>query len=358
MRSNWSSIAGQVWQRKKEWLLGIIGLALSIPFITDGPPWLIILICVITLLWVGHIIRSGIREVIEEEQEKPVPLMVIVGRNQDGHRAMKRDVERMMSKTSYSAPHYKETWQIDYQDTEIYHQSRLPLDDLSAWQGLVYTFGKKIEYLDYRLPNRTVIHLFLNCPAILALGLGARSNLHHEVIIYHYQRAVAESPYIAVLDLSLSTIKQFSSRGLRILKQTPDKPYQFIYVTTSDLSILRDKEVLVQVYLAGHDPSGDVKRMAQQKNLPLVEINKSDKVLPMQDPNWRRATQEVASVLLELASQVKRIHLCWSGPVPLAFAVGMALGTQSPITLYQWNPADTSYHPVLNLETLKEDHVS
>ncbi len=48
MRSNWPNTLKQVWQRKKEWLLTIIGLALGIPFITDGPPWLIVLIWVVT----------------------------------------------------------------------------------------------------------------------------------------------------------------------------------------------------------------------------------------------------------------------------------------------------------------------
>ena len=113
MRSNWRHILSQVWQRKKNGLLTIIGLAFSIPYLTEGPLRLNIFNWAFTLLWVSHIIRSGIREVIEEEQEKPVPLMVIIGRNQDGYRTMKRDVELMMNKTSYSAQHFKEGWWID-----------------------------------------------------------------------------------------------------------------------------------------------------------------------------------------------------------------------------------------------------
>ncbi len=55
MTSNWRHILVEVWQRKKEWLLTIIGLALGIPFITDGPRELNILIWTITLLWIIHV---------------------------------------------------------------------------------------------------------------------------------------------------------------------------------------------------------------------------------------------------------------------------------------------------------------
>ena len=105
----WEAIGVTYWVKfgKKNWLLTIIGLALSIPFLTEGPFWLNILIWAITLLWITHVIRSGIREVIEQEQEKPVPLMLIVGRNQDGYRSMKRDVELMMNKTNYSDTNYR-----------------------------------------------------------------------------------------------------------------------------------------------------------------------------------------------------------------------------------------------------------
>ncbi len=284
--------------------------------------------------------------------------MLIVGRNQDGYRSMKRDVSFIMKKTNYDQQQYGFAWQIDYQDIEIYQDSRLPLDNPNAWQALVQLFNQKMEHLDVKLPNRTVFHLFLNCPAVLALGLGARSDVHHEVILGTTQRGVADSPYTPVLDLSLATIKKFSTIGIRIIKQKPEKPYQFISTTIPQPEILKDKQILVQVYLAGHDPSGDIKRMATKNDWPLVEINKSQPALPIGGETWLRAAQEVGSVLLELASQVERIHLCWSAPVALAFGVGMALGTHSPITLYQWNPADSTYYPVLNLETLREQNAS
>lgn len=354
MTSNWRHILIQVWQRKKEWLLTIIGLALGIPFITEGGLWLTILVWAITLLWISHVIRSGIREVIEEEQEKPVPLMVIVGRDEQGYRAMNRQVETTMASSRYNLPDYKSTWDIHQRDIELYLAERLPIDNPAVWQAFVQDFYRRIVHLDDRLPNRTVFHLFLNCPAVLAFGLGARLDVLHEVLLYHYQRGVDLLPYIPVLDLSLATIRQSHTRGVRVIKQESTEPYQLINVTKPSEDILRGSEVLVKLHLAGFNPTTYVEELAEKNNWTLVHIDKVKAELATERGTWMRATQEIGTVLRHLATSVKRIHLCCNMPVALAFAVGMAIGTQSPITLYQWNSADTTYYPVLKLETLKE----
>ena len=72
------------------------------------------------------------------------------------------------------------------------------------------------------------------------------------------------------------------------------------------------------------------------------------------DADWLRVAQEVVTELLELVgSGVQRVHLCLSSPVVLAFCIGMALGTQSPITVYNWFAAAQEYRPVLELERLR-----
>lgn len=356
MTSNWLHIGSQVWQRKKEWLLTIIGLALGIPFLTEGALWLNLLGWALTLLWIGHVIRSGIREIIEEEQEKPVPLMVIVGRDEEGYRTMTRQVENTMASTHYNLQDYKSNWQIDQRDIELYQKQWLAVDNPSAWQAFVQEFYRRVVYLDNRLPNRTVFHLFLNCPAILAFGLGARLDVLHEVILYHYQRGVDLLPYISVLDLSLSTDSQPNNRrGVRVIKQEAQEPYQFILVTKPSEELLRGSEVLVKLHLSGFNPVTHVEQLAEQNEWTLVHIDKVNPELATERRTWIRVTQEISTVLRQLATSVKRIHLCCNMPVALAFAVGMAMGTQSPLTLYQWNSADTSYYPVLKLETLREE---
>ncbi|MGB0386554.1 MAG: SAVED domain-containing protein [Ardenticatenaceae bacterium] len=355
MNSNWRRIFSEVWQNQKEWILGIIGLTLSTPFITDGPLWWIGGVWAVTLGYLGYIVIWEYRQVKALEAEKPVPFMVIVGRDEDSYFSMNREVMQAMGGTHFEEQLYRDVWKVIYQNMELYEENRLPYIS-ERWKELVQQFNKKVVRLDRKLPNRTIFHLFLNCPAVLALGLGARSGVHHEVVLYHYQRAAGQSPYIRVIDLSFSTVSQLSTQtdGVRLIKKQIQKPYRFIRVKGLNNKDLKDTEILVKVYLAGHDPTASVEQMAASHNWALVHIDKSQDMLPTAENSWLRPAQEVSTVLMQLAAQAKRIHLCWSAPVPLAFAVGMALGTHSPITLYQWNPSKSSYHPVLNLEKLRE----
>jgi hypothetical protein len=70
--------------------------------------------------------------------------------------------------------------------------------------------------------------------------------------------------------------------------------------------------------------------------------------------DWLHVEQEVASVLLELVGGgVSRVHLCLSSPVVLAFGIGMALGAQSPVTVYHWFAGTQEFRAVLDLERLR-----
>lgn len=62
------------------------------------------------------------------------------------------------------------------------------------------------------------------------------------------------------------------------------------------------------------------------------------------------------TILQEMrASGVECLHLCLSSPLVFSFALGMALGTLAPVTLYHLDYGSQRYIPVLNLESLRKE---
>ncbi len=196
-----------------------------------------------------------------------------------------------------------------------------------------------------------MFHIFLNCPAALAIGLGSIIGTKYEVVLHHYQKGSGDNPYYPVIDFySLSTLNQ---DGVHILKSRVNAPNQFIRVEEPQtLSSI----VLVSLFLAGHDLKGDVEKISNERKIPALHIRSTmEGTIPL-NADWLRASREVASCLLNLASnkEIKTIELYLSCPIILAFAIGMAFGTQTPIEVYNWFPVSKGYKPVLGLNRLRQ----
>ena len=124
-------------------------------------------------------------------------------------------------------------------------------------------------------------------------------------------------------------------------------------IETSDYQALLPAEIFVSLRLSAIDPKPDVDRLATKHNLPAIHIRNKfdDQLTPQHD--WLTVAREIVTVLYAARNAgAERIHLCMTGPVPLAFAIGMGLGHQLPVTVYQWFRSERTYHPVLALEML------
>jgi len=58
---------------------------------------------------------------------------------------------------------------------------------------------------------------------------------------------------------------------------------------------------------------------------------------------------------MDILSQpgVHRVHLALSCPLPLAFAIGMALGIQAAVRIYNWYADRTAHAPVIDLNKMR-----
>jgi hypothetical protein len=196
--------------------------------------------------------------------------------------------------------------------------------------------------MNYKLGQQRVFHVFLQCPAALAMGLGATLETQHQFTLYHYQ-----PPYEAVF--STSDIDE----PLRVrLGRNVGPPYHYIAVSAPE-EVTPD--TYVSVFAARHDPRLAWEETARAANSAVLHIdwaNLEFKALTPED-DWLLVAQEIASVVLGLTGGgAKRIHMVLSCPIALGFLIGVALGAHSTVTVYNWFKSQGAYHPVLTLDRL------
>ena len=343
MKTDWRQLVSMMWKDNREAILGILGLGTTMgaPAI---PLHIRIITGVLTLALLTSVAQS-VRATRRLLRQKRLPLVVIAGKNDDQFKDMIDAVWAAMVGRGFNAQEYDDVWDVERDDLVVRRETSLPTSGKS-WKEMVAALHRKQSRLGAKLPGFKEYHLFLNCPAALAMGMGARMGTLQSVVLHHFD---STHGYVPVIDFSHDGVG--GAGTTHVIKRRTDLPYQYVVAEESDQM---GDEVFVSLFLAGHDPRGDVDRLARQRGLPAVHIiNTFNNSLPL-DADWVRVAQEVSTHLLRiLGTEVTRVHLCLSCPVVLAFAIGMALGIQSPVTVYNWFSDLQEYRPVLDLESLR-----
>jgi hypothetical protein len=340
----WRSVLRLVWQDKWEAVLGIIGILMAVG--AGIPPWVTALSLLFALLLLADLVQA-VRHTYRLVREKHVPLAVVVGKGDDQYRAMVRAVLEKLEKRGFREREFQSTFHVEREDWVVRREQRLSPQQW-AWEDLVVRFQARVNRLTRLLPGRRILHVFLNCPIALALGMGAATRRTHELLVYHLHWGTEGVAYRHVVDFTRSAATADSAPPLR---GQVARPYAYIEVEEPEALT---PETYVSFHLADHDPRSHLQALADQRRCAAVHIrNTCGDVLPP-DVDWTLAAHEVAAVVRTLAARpgVKRLHLGISCPVSLAFTIGMGLGTPSAITVYSWFKEEQVYHPVLALDQL------
>ncbi len=127
------------------------------------------------------------------------------------------------------------------------------------------------------------------------------------------------------------------------------------------------KDVAVAIWFASHSPYGDIKNYlkANNKNWDIIKIEskdfQGDIPLPKDFKNidedyWIRYISEIYSFLniIKAKYQIQNYHFFLSVPVPMAFALGMAIGHFWDGYIYNLNPNSPNpkekYYPVFYMK--------
>ncbi|SNZ09125.1 hypothetical protein SAMN06265182_1484 [Persephonella hydrogeniphila] len=252
---------------------------------------------------------------------------------------------------------------IHEEDLFINLQKDLPSvknsETLWQWKNEIKNFERKITQIYSRIKGKKRILHLASSIASLSLGFGVKLGGRKPVILYHYQ----SDEYIPVIDLSDSK----KIRKIKYVRKNIDTELKYITVSYP-ASIEKSQDVAVGIWLASHNPFDSIERFLKTNNLTdcLVKIEsknfQGDIPLPSDFEDtprnyWIEIVSEIYSVIsvLKYRYKIKRFHLFLSVPVPIATALGMALGHFIDIIVYNYNTLPDAldkelYFPVFNLK--------
>ncbi len=101
-------------------------------------------------------------------------------------------------------------------------------------------------------------------------------------------------------------------------------------------------------------PHRDFRVLAEARQAAYVGINNLYQDRLAENADWFQVARETAQALYTLLgrAEVRQLHLSLSCPLPLAFAIGMALGIHSPISVYNWYTHEQAYAHVFDLHQI------
>lgn len=286
------------------------------------------------------------------EKEKHIPLMVIVGKSDNEFNSMTYSVLQAMEEHGFDEEFFKKEFGLERDDWRIKGESFLS-ENPKEWEKLVHRFEDKLNRLEEKLMGHKVYHLFLNCPTVLATGMGAIMGTKYEVVLYQHDPGMGKSLYHPFIDFH--SIRESNPEGVHILKSRVNPANKFFDIEENCTGF---PDMVMSIFAAGHDPKGDVEKAVEMEtckdSYSVMHLrSKTEGTLP-KDADWMRISQELATNVLNQVSikDIKSIKLCISAPVIIGFSLGMAIGTHSPVSLCNWFKNKESYYTVLNLNKL------
>ena len=356
-------VAKRVWRDKWEVILAMIGI-IATTFGAAEWYWRVVWGAVGVLLLID--IAGAVISEASLCRDCHVPLIVFVpsreigdeGTVLDAYSEMIAEAADPVRRAGFDESKYVARFGVTQDEWALRLSSPLTRDP-TEWQQVVRRFNARVYRLAHKLGGRHIFHVFLRCPATLALGLGAVLGTHHRLTLYHHQPGGGRGPYVRVVDAS------GRAGSLRVsLGKDLHRPYEIIAlerpvgeaiaVDALDATAL-SQGVYVSVFLSRHDPASSVEALARAAGADAVHVRKASPGALTDADDWLAVARELADLLLRLVARgdVSRVHVALSCPVPIAFATGLALGTQSAVTVYNWFSDQQALLPVLALDHLE-----
>lgn len=333
-------------KKKSDTLIGMIGITLGL---FGDLPYILKLFLILFILALLRSLYIEAKNMLKTLKEKHLPIVIIVGKSEEEYNSMISDVLFTMNKYGFNESSFQDDFDVSRDNWLIRKENGLS-DNEREWEELVFTFKNKIHRLSEKLKGRKVFHIFINGPSVLAMGIGASIGTKYETVLYHHQTGVGDTPYLP--QINFYSKDDSNLEGSQELKSQIEGPNQFIEVQEQKVGF---PSALVSISIGTRDPAGSVERISElrQKPVSLIHLRNKSGNLPI-NADWIRATQEVASYILKLSSEknTENAELYMNVPAIIAFALGMAVGTQSSISLFNWFSDSKDYHCVLKLNQL------
>jgi len=298
-------------------------------------------------LMVAPKLLGSYQRAVKIYREKHLPVVLGICTD-DEFRNMTEDALEAARPYGFDEAAYAKDYAVLRQDLTYHREDELS-DDPEVWRLVALREKRRISSLQSKIAGKKTFHFFLRCPSALGIGIGAALGTKHELICHHHQPGAGPLDYLPLIDVTCAGTPD----GVRVLKSRVST-FQYLDIKDADKAT---NIVYVALFLAGHDPRGNVQDLAAANSASVVEIVSrfpAGTIPP--DADWILIAREIVTVLLQLMErrEVKEVHLFPSIPVCLAFAVGMGLDNRAPFTIHHWFAKLRQYKPVLQLNELRD----
>lgn len=339
-------ILGVVFKEKWENIGAIIGALIAFPTL---PLHFLVLMGVFALALLIDLARF-IFTAGRDLREKHIPLLVVVGRDDDEIANTEGLVVEAMAPYGFNPQDWDTRYRIELRDLTLARKSGLPTQE-KQWNTFARQFGRLISKVKGlpQVRGRKIFHVFLYSPAALAAGLGAVAGTKSPLVLHHYQGG----RYHKVMDFENERLTD--GAGVRIVRAPVKPPFRYITVEAPENVSGGCLLVVVQLSSPAHDPLAAVENLATERGGSVAVIRNTYDGLLKLDSDWLQMAREVYTVISgwTAAAPRRQIELFINCPLPIAFALGMALGFQSQVTVQNWFHAEGRYYPVIALHHLE-----
>ncbi|MCA1933739.1 MAG: SAVED domain-containing protein [Calditerrivibrio sp.] len=203
-------------------------------------------------------------------------------------------------------------------------------------------FGK-IDNLKKSYPE-VVIHYLLGTSAF-AFPLGVKQTALNSCVLYHFQ---GDKIY-KVMDFTEIDPREIKKK---VIKYSLINPEEYIDNGSDELCIA--------IYLASHNLKNDAKNFAnnilKSNFLYISAANSQGSINPEKPEDWINIVRELYSKIDETANNsskpIKHYHFIFSVPVPIAFALGMAIGDYKTLSIYNFDKSSKGYREVFTTKEI------
>jgi hypothetical protein len=257
---------------------------------------------------------------IEIAGEQQIPIL-ISSEEDDGDIIMKRDILPVLKQNGINIPAEGVVVRLDPSRNMVL--SFFKLDEKEEnWYAEVNELGGKIEKIE-KIGNIVVLNVFFKCPIPLAISLGASINVSKPIVLWHYEPS-KKGNYVRVIDLTFNR-RQKLRRPIQAEEQNALK-----HIKVSVKRNEGSRTVAISIYLASHKPKID------KYDGDIIEVKSATPCYISPAEDWLEIVNEIYNVIMNEVNSGKEVDVYASMPLPIAFALGMALGNKSPVRLYHW----------------------
>lgn len=274
----------------------------------------------------------------------PLPYFICLAQNHEWYISAIKQQEAQIKKEGIAWDGIQNNFKIHRQDWAFFDSSKLS-ESSSEWVHKTKEISNHFDHLANRIETQPLFHVFVACPAPVALGVGALFAGRVPFTV-HQHAGMVKNPY-----------KKVHTEVI-----TAEDGYHILNRKVSELKFIEEKADAVTETGEGTDNALIVLDFTGHRLPKPYPIEDKTKILrlgmkgeeghvPLGD-QWMLIAQEISSIISSELNNGNKVSVLLGVPSTMAFLIGTILRTSSRIDVFYFNRGLNKYHKVFNLSEL------